>query len=86
MIALRDRDNSRFFLRVMARGVWIMRAGITIDEQGEHKPAAETTRFLSEAQGFKTRRQAERMRVILKERYGVKTSVIEINGGRHYGA
>lgn len=86
VIPKRQRNNNRFFLRVRNRGSWLKQAGTTYTGDSESKPAAETTRRLSEAQGFQTRRQAERMRQVLIDRYGVKTEIIVIEGGRRYDA
>ena len=84
MIPKSQRNNSRFFLRVKNRGTWLKQAGTTYTGDGESRPAAETTRRLSEAQGFKTRRQAERMRQLLIQKYGLKTDIILYEGGQRY--
>lgn len=86
MTPKRMRNNSRFFLKVRNRGTFLRQAGTRDTGEGETHPAAETTRRLSEAQGFQTMRQAERMRRILVDRYGVKTEIIRIEGGRRYDA
>lgn len=80
MILKSRRNNSRFFLKVRGRGSWLKQAGTTDAGTGEGKPQAETTRMLSEARGFQTRRQAERMRDLLHDRYGVKTDIIDLEG------
>lgn len=86
MIPKRLRNNSRFFLKVRNRGSWLKQAGTSDHGDGETRPAAETTRRLSEAQGFQTRRQAFRMQQLLVSRYGVKTDIIRYEGGRRYDA
>lgn len=86
MIPKRQRNNSRFFLKVRNRGSFLKQAGTSDTGEGETKPTAETTRRLSEAQGFQTRRQAERMRDLLYDRYGIKTDIIRYDGGRRYEA
>ena len=80
------RNNSRFFLKVRNRGTFLKQAGTRDTGEGETHPAAETTRRLSEAQGFQTRRQAERMRDLLYDRYSIKAEIIVYEGGRHYEA
>ena len=84
MIPKRQRINCRFFLRVGKTDAWLKQAGTTDTGNGEGAPCAETTRWLLEAQGFNTRRQAERMREIISERYGLKAYIIEIKGGLRY--
>lgn len=84
MIPKRQRNNSRFFLKVRNRGSFLKQAGTSDTGEGETKPTAETTRRLSEAQGFQTRRQAERMRDLLYDRYGVKTDIIRYEGSNRY--
>ncbi len=84
MIQKRQRNNSKFFLKVKNRGAWLKQAGTTDVGNGESKPAAETTRRLSEAQGFETRRQAERMRQLLVMKYGLKTNIVLYKGGQRY--
>ena len=86
MIPKRQRNNSRFFLKVRNRGSFLKQAGTTDTGDGESKPQAETTRRLCEAQGFQTRRQADRMRDLLYDRYGIKTDIIRYEGGRRYDA
>ena len=86
MIPKRQRNNSRFFLKVRNRGTFLKCAGTSDHGDGESKPAAETTRRLSDAQGFQTLRQANRMRDLLYDRYGVKSDVIMYEGGRRYDA
>lgn len=86
MIPKRMRNNSRFFLKVRNRGTFLKQAGSSDAGEGETHPAAETTRRLSEAQGFQTRRQADRMRDLLYDRYGIKTDIIMYDGGRRYEA
>ncbi len=86
MTPKRMRNNSRFFLKVRNRGTFLRQAGTRDTGEGETHPAAETTRRLSEAQGFQTRRQAERMRDLLYDRYGIKTDIIRYDGGRRYEA
>ena len=68
------------------RGTFLKQAGTSDHGDGETHPAAETTRRLSEAQGFQTRRQAERMRDLLYDRYGIKVDIIVYEGGRRYEA
>ena len=80
------RNNSRFFLKVRNRGTFLKQAGTRDTGEGETHPAAETTRRLSEAQGFQTRRQAERMRDLLYDPDGIKTDIIRYDGGRRYEA
>ena len=84
MIPKRLRNNNRFFLKVRNRGSWLKRAGRTDTGEGPGRPAAETTRHLSEAQGFKTMRQAKRMRSLLEEQYGLKTDIIRYEGSNRY--
>ena len=86
MIAKRLRNNCRFFLKVRHRGTFLKQAGTRDTGEGETNPAAETTRRLSEAQGFYTRRQAEQMRDLLYDRYGLKSDIIVYEGGRRYEA
>ena len=86
MTPKRMRSNSRFFLKVHNRGTFLKQAGTSDHGDGETHPAAETTRRLSEAQGFQTRRQAERMRDLLYDRYGIKVDIIVYEGGRRYEA
>lgn len=86
MTPKRMRNNSRFFLKVRNRGTFLKQAGTTDTGEGETHPAAETARRLSEAQGFQTRRQAERMRDLLYDRYGLKSDIIVYEGGRRYEA
>lgn len=86
MTPKRMRNNSRFFLKVRNRGTFLRQAGTRDTGEGETHPAAETTRRLSEAQGFQTLRQAERMRDLLYDRYGIKTDIIRYDGGRRYEA
>ena len=86
MTPKRMRNNSRFFLKVRNRGTFLRQAGTRDTGEGETHPAAETTWRLSEAQGFQTRRQAERMRDLLYDRYGIKTDIIRYDGGRRYEA
>ena len=86
MTPKRMRNNSRFFLKVRNRGTFLRQAGTKDTGEGETHPAAETTRQLSEAQGFQTRRQAERMRDLLYDRYGIKADIIRYDGGRRYEA
>ena len=86
MIPKRQRNNSRFFLKVRNRGSFLKQAGTSDTGDGETKPVAETTRRISEAQGFQTRRQADRMRDLLYDRYGIKTDIIRYEGGRRYDA
>ena len=52
MTPKRMRNNSRFFLKVRNRGTFLKQAGTKDTGEGETHPAAETTRRLSEAQGF----------------------------------
>ena len=59
MTPKRMRNNSRFFLKVRNRGTFLKQAGTTDTGEGETHPAAETTRRLSEAQGFQTQQQAD---------------------------
>jgi hypothetical protein len=80
------RNSCRFFLKVRNRGTFLKQAGTRDTGEGETHPAAETTRRLFEAQGFQTRRQAERMRDLLYDRYGIKTDIIRYDGGRRYEA
>lgn len=84
MIPKRERNNSKFFLKVRARGTWVKWAGTSEDGNGKTRPAAETTRHMSEAQGFKTIRQAMRMRDLLYDRYSMKTDIIRYEGGQLY--
>ena len=86
MTPKRLRNNNRFFLKVRNRGYFLKQAGTSDHGEGETKPAADTTRRLSEAQGFQTRRQAERMRDLLYDRYGIKTDIIRYDGGRRHEA
>ena len=86
MTPKRMMNNSRFFLKVRNRGTYLKQAGTSDTGAGETHPAAETTRRLSEAQGFQTRRQAERMRDLLYDRYGVKADIIRYDGGRYHEA
>ena len=86
MTPKRMRNNSRFFLKVRNRGTFLKQAGTRDTGEGETHPAAETTRRLSEAQGFQTVRQAIRMRHLLADRYGLKTEIIKYEGGRRYEA
>lgn len=73
-------------MKVRNRGTFLKQAGTSDNGEGETHPAAETTRRLSEAQGFQTRRQAERMRDRLYDRYGIKVDIIVYEGGRRYEA
>ena len=86
MTPKRMRNSCRFFLKVRNRGTFLKQAGTRNTGEGETHPAAETTRWLSEAQGFQTRRQAERMCDLLYDRYGIKTDIIRYDGGRRYEA
>ena len=86
MTPKRMRNNYRFFLKVRNRGTFLKQAGSSDAGEGETHPAAETTRRLSEAHGFQTQRQAERMRDLLYDRYGIKAEIIVYEGGRHYEA
>lgn len=86
MTPKRMRNNSRFFLKVRNRGTWLKQAGTSDHGEGETKPAAETTRWLSEAQGFQTFKQAARMRDLLQARYGIRVDVVRFDGGRRYNA
>lgn len=84
MTPKRMRNNSRFFLKVRNRGTFLKQAGTRDTGEGETHPAAETTRHMSEAQGFKTIRQAMRMRDLLYDRYSMKTDIIRYEGGQRY--
>lgn len=84
MIPKRLRNNCRFFLRVRFRGAFLKQAGTRDAGDGETYLAAETTRRISEAQGFQTRRQAERMRDMLSERYGIRSEIFVYDGGGRY--
>lgn len=86
MIPKRLRNNCRFFLKVRHRGTFLKQAGTRYTSEGETWPAAETTRRLSEAQGFQTRRQAARMRDLLCDCYGLNADIIVYEGGRRYEA
>ena len=86
MIPKRQRNNSTFFMKIRNQGSFLKMAGTSDKGEGETKPAAETTRRLSEAQGFQTRRQAGRMQKLLITCYGVKADIIIYEGVRRYDA
>lgn len=74
------KNKGRFVLKVHGRYTqYFQMAGIHIDENGESEPHAATTPYFREAMRFPTFRRTTNMRNVLKERYGLKTHIVDVD-------
>lgn len=70
------RPTGKFVLKVRRKEQWLRKA-CTWDNGEESNTEADTTPYINVAMGFPTRRRAEAMRLLLKEKYHLETQVME---------
>lgn len=74
----RKRNNGKYIVRTVSRRTWLESAGVTMTADTISPPRAHTTQNICEAMRFKTYRQAEAMKQLLIDKYGLKTAIVEV--------
>ena len=72
------RLKGNYVLKIQRlKNTYFLSAGSHDDGSGESRAYAQTTPRISEAMGFETINAADRMRILLNERYGLEAQIME---------